>query len=139
MNITLTKFEMDLLNILLAGEDTVLSLLRKQLLGATIPLRKQTDAGFYLFFDVSEELPRIPDQISSTKDSFCFGDVDATISGLQNGASFLIWVKNGYLKQLEGYTYGEKWPTNVTDYTLRYRDEIRNITQLRKAWLFKQS
>ncbi len=138
METNFTRFEKELIDMLLVGEDPVLSLLRRQLSNATIHSRQQTRVGFYLSFEVSEETPRIIDEIPSAKPDFCFGDVDATITGLQNGASFLIWVKSGRLKELEGYTYGEEWPTELTDYVLRYRDGSRNIAALRKEWLLNQ-
>jgi hypothetical protein len=137
MTIILSKFETDLLGMLLAGDNPVLSVLRKQLQNGTIRIRTQTEAGFYLIFDIPEDLPRITDESSSTKADFCFGDIEATVKGLNNGAGFLIWVKNGYLKQLEGYTYGEKWPLELSDYVLRYRDGTRNIDKLSKEWLLK--
>lgn len=135
MSIALTKFEKELLDKLLEGEDTVLSLLREHLRNATVRSRKQSHVGFYVVFDIPELLPRITDKVSSAKSSFCFGDVDATINGSRSRAGFLIWVKDGYLQQLEGYTYGEEWPLELTDYVLSYRDGSRNIDALRQVWL----
>jgi hypothetical protein len=88
MDIAFTKFEKELIDMLLAGEDAVLSLLRRQFSGATIHSRQQTGEGFYLLFDVQEEMPRVVDELPSVKPDFCFGDVDAIINGLRNGAGF---------------------------------------------------
>ena len=135
MTITISNFEMELINMLLAGEDDILSLLRKQFSRSTIQSRTNTGAGFYTTFTIPEDIPRVSDEFPAVKSRFCFGDVDASLPELKAGAGFLIWVIDGYLNQLEGYTYGEKWPSELSNYSLAYSDKERNIETLRKEWL----
>ncbi|MFT3893688.1 MAG: hypothetical protein QM730_18825 [Anaerolineales bacterium] len=135
MNDKLLKFEEELMIMLLAGEDSVLSMLREQFESVNFFARELTGVGFYLHFNMPKEIARISDVLPSVKSNFCFGDVDATIEGLNNGAGFLIWIRNGYLTQLEGYTYGEKWPSQITDYKFYYRRGRRNIEGLHNKWV----
>jgi hypothetical protein len=135
MIIELTAFEKDLMNKLLDGEDQVLSLLREQYYHSIIVSRINTGAGFYLTFTIPDGVPRISSYIESVKSDFCFGDVAVSIPELLHGADFLIWVKNGALKQLEGYTFGEKWLTEISHYILNYRGGKRNLKTLCKAWV----
>jgi hypothetical protein len=53
------------------------------------------------------------------------GDVGATIEGVNHGAGFLIFVRDGYLKFLEGYTYDEPWPDKTDVSELKYFDVER--------------
>ena len=62
--------------------------------------RENTGAGFYTTFAVGAGRP-----LAGT--SSPLGDVGATVTGLQHGMGFMLWLKNGWLHQLEGYTYGE--------------------------------
>ena len=49
-----------------------------------------------------------------------FGDVIAEIPGLSGGAGFLLYIENGILDVLEGYSYDEPWPTSTEGFTLRF-------------------
>ena len=134
MTINISNFEMELINMLLAGEDDILSLLRKQFSHSMIRSKTNTGVGFYISFIVSEDMPRLFEELPTVKSRFCFGDVDAIIPGLRGGAGFLIWIVDGYFDQLEGYTFGEEWPSELSNYVLNYSDGERNIESLRKEW-----
>jgi len=43
------------------------------------------------------------------------------MDGLQYGAGFLIFVRDGTLKMLEGYSYSEPWPELIREFELSYR------------------
>ncbi len=120
---------------LLVGDDNILGELRLQLAHATIISRKMTGAGFYLNFSIAEDLGQITAKVPNVKSSFCFGDVDAQIDGLQNGAGFLLWITDGRLDFLEGYTYDGLWPTTIENFHLHYFSEPRDLDALRKTWL----
>lgn len=48
-------------------------------------------------------------------------DVDAEIEGLKHGAGFILLVSEGYLDQLEGYSYDEPWPKQIGQFEVRYQ------------------
>ena len=59
------------------------------------------------------------------------GDVIAKIPGLEHGAGFLLYVDNGSITALEGYTFEEPWPVVIDKFTLTYTDPTRpGLTKL---------
>ena len=62
--------------------------------------RENTGAGFYTTLDVSHRSP-----IKGVASPL--GDVGATVVGLEHGMGFLLWLRDGHIHQLEGFSYGE--------------------------------
>lgn len=112
----LNQFESDVLAKLLEGDKPELVILREQLAKARVS-RKMTGVGFYLEFTFDNGVPRLDAQ------SLQFGDVEAEIKGLEHGAGFLLFVRDGLLLMLEAYTYDEPWPAQIESYKLRYHSE----------------
>ncbi len=54
-----------------------------------------------------------------------FGDVIGDIPGLASGAGFLLYIKNGVLDMLEGYSYDEPWPESINSFNLKYMNGER--------------
>jgi len=98
---------------LLAGDGEPLETLRNQHDSAFVVGRKLTGSGFFLYFCVPAGVERL-----ANKPSFRFGDVVASIDGLQFGAGFILHVKDGSLDALEGYSYEEPWPREISNYSL---------------------
>jgi len=65
--------------------------------------------------------------------SFHIGDVDGNIDGIEGAVGFVLYVKNGYITLLEGYTNAvDTWPKSYDEIVLSYDSgEIRNIENLR--------
>lgn len=116
---TLSLFEQAVLDKLLAGNDPALVTLRAQAERVRIRARETTGVGFFCFFDVPDDAALLGHA------TFHFGDVDASMSGLSHGAGFVLFVKDGRLDRLEGYTYDEVWPSTVDDFQLRYQTDPR--------------
>lgn len=123
----LSEFEHAVLMKLLAGDHPVLAVLRTQALAARLASRTQTGAGFFLTFHVPIDAPGV-----KVKD-FQFGDVNAIVNDLQHGAGFVVFVRNGRLDTLEGYSYDEPWPEHVRDFQLSYQREPRMLSFLDSA------
>ena len=51
---------------------------------------------------------------------FCLDDVLADVEGLNHGAGFVLYVRNGVMDLLEGYCYDEPWPPVVGAFALNY-------------------
>jgi len=135
-NLTITPLESQVMEWLLAGDDNVLKVLRKQYHSSTIKSRENTGVGFYLIFDVPHD-EKIDLDTHKVKTSFCFGDIDVLITTdrVQQSVDFLIWVEDGYLAELEACTYGlAKWPEIIDDFSLRYFENYRDLEKLRKCW-----
>ncbi|WFU78336.1 hypothetical protein QA645_27830 [Bradyrhizobium sp. CIAT3101] len=72
-----------------------------------VTARENTGAGFYTTLDVSQRSP-IKDVASP------LGDVGATIAGLRHGMGFMLWLRDGQIHRLEGYSYEES--TSAIDF-----------------------
>lgn len=117
----LSPFERAVLDALLAGDEPEFLVLRSHAAAAKLSARQETGAGFILTFDVplSEQALACPD--------FHFGDVTATLEGLKNGAGFVVFIRDGRLAALEGYSYDEDWPEVMGGFTLSYERQPRPL------------
>jgi hypothetical protein len=126
----LTNLENAVLEMLVDGKAETFQLLRKQYLAARVRERHLTGVGFWTYFSIPDEVAKLP-----CNPSFRFGDVSADIKGLENGAGFLILVKDGYIHQLEGYSFGEPWPDDTNTFKLYYRSGLqRNEDEVIKSF-----
>jgi|HubBroStandDraft_1064217.scaffolds.fasta_scaffold371288_2 hypothetical protein len=123
----LTALERDVMQMLLNGDDPVLAILREQLRVATVSERKMTGVGFHTHFSVPPTTSRVLEN-----PSFEIGDIAAQVQGVQHGAGFLLFVRDGFLSFLEGFTYDEPWPEQITKYELAYINGRRDWNELRK-------
>jgi hypothetical protein len=120
MNDKFREMEARIVSMLLEGDDRVLTNLRAQLQTVKEKQRSFTGVGFFTDFEVSDDAVRL-----EGLPSFCFGDVEAEMEGLQHGAGFLIFVKDGRLSVLEGFSYDEPWPSTIGEYKLSYSGKTR--------------
>jgi len=126
----LTEIESRAMELLLHGDDPVLEILREQLRVSKVITREFTGVGFFTYFKVPENTKRI-----EGNKSFKFGDVEAEIEGLKDGAGFLLHVEKGALDVLEGYSYDESWPSDIRTFKVSYiHGPGRDISSLRKKW-----
>lgn len=95
----ITELERAVLNAvcqLLPAEDK--RALEFQIASATLHSRENTGAGFFTQW----ELIRDPDHIVRTDTTKYH--VVATISGVKDALAFILWLSDGYINKLEGYT-----------------------------------
>jgi hypothetical protein len=111
----LTTLEDRVLEMLLRGEDEVLSVLRQQAKQMQVSSRKMTGVGFYTEFVVPPEAPRV-----LGRPTLKLGDVNGTADNVKHGFGFLLYVADGALSMLEGYTYDDPWPDEVRGVVLTY-------------------
>jgi len=123
----LTQLEQELMKMLLDGDDPVLVVLREQLRVATVLERKMTGAGFYTDFSVSPIAPRCVEHLS-----FEIADLIARLKGAEHGAGFVLFIREGQLKMLEGFTFDEPWPDQITEYKLSYVKGQRDWNEVRQ-------
>lgn len=114
---------------LLDGNHPSLEILRKQY--AIAELRTDvTKSGIFVDFDLPDSVDTIPGE-----DDFHFGDVETTMKDLDHGLGFVLFVRDGKLSELEGYTYEEELPERVTDVTVQYlENDSRNLAELLPDW-----
>jgi hypothetical protein len=118
------------MELLLAGDDPTLNVLREQYRVAEVIKRELTGVGFHVAFSVPPAAAHL-----DVGKSLHFGDVKAEVEGLQYGAGFVLHVCDGAIGQLEGYSYDEPWPVNVDRFHLSYIEgDERDLATLWKKW-----
>lgn len=118
---SLTPLEQAVLSKILDGDHPIFTALRKQLEKATITSREFSGVGFFTGFTY----PATAQSLSLPIENLELGDVGAEITGIQHGAGFVLFVRDGFLQTLEGYTYDEPWPENTDSFKLKYYDPDR--------------
>ena len=118
----LTLFERAVLETFLEGDHPDLQILREQARALTVTKREMTGVGFYTNFAVPIGLETLKNQRSLQ-----IGGVSAQIAGLKNGAGFVLFVNDGLLDFLEGFTYDEIWPHEVREFRLEHDQPTRDF------------
>jgi hypothetical protein len=127
---TQAALENAVLEKLLNGKSETFQILFRQYQASTVTEREMTGAGFFTYFSVPREIPALPGA-----PSFSFGDVHAALTGLKEGAGFLLTVNKGYFHDLEGYSYEEPWPRHFELIRLFYdKNESRNEDKVIKSF-----
>jgi hypothetical protein len=103
-----TELEEAVLKMMLEGEDDVRPILRQQLPCLQVSSREFTGVGFFSHLTVDSEVPRV---VGEAK--FTLGGVEGTADNVEHGFGFVLFVENGVLATLEGFTYDEPWPSEV--------------------------
>lgn len=127
------KLANSVIEMLLSGNDPIFDLLKKQYQSAKIIKEEASSVGFYIDYDTSTA-----EQLSSNyKCSFQFGDVDGDIGEVKNAVGFILYIRNGYLSTLEGYTNTiDVWPDNDSNISLHYEAKGgRNYETLKRKCL----
>ena len=119
----LTELEKSVIESMLA--DVALSPTRVLRTDAVVVLdRELTGAGFITELRRSPELKLFGDSASMR-----WGRVGARLNAAKIETSYLLYVDDGYLTTVEGYTYGEEWPSSIEEIELY---ELATKTELAK-------
>jgi hypothetical protein len=122
----LSPLEKQVLRKLLEGQSKKLQLLQQQAELARIKTRDSTGVGFFAELSVPAELA-----IPELRKRFVLTGVSATIPGLAHGAGFALFIEEGRLMMLEGFSYDEPWPSKIEDFVLEFDQEApRDLTAL---------
>lgn len=115
----LTPLEAAVLETLLRPDGEPYSALRQQLAHASIAKREFSGVGFFTHFSLPTGAP-----IRRDVTDMQLGEVAADIDGLQHGAGFLLFVRDGVISFLEGFTYDEPWPNDSAKFTVHSHQTI---------------
>lgn len=114
----LPLIEQSAINMLLEGDDARQVALRHQLAAVRAVHRTANSAGIYAVFELDENTKRL-----EGRPSFHVADVFARSERCEE-IGFILFIKEGVIEYLEGYTYGDTYPSyKECDYAL-YR--VRN-------------
>ncbi len=105
----LNKLELTVIEMLL--ENNNCTNFKEQVKDIRVISREMTGVGFFTTLYTTKDF-------SCQKKTFKVGNVHAEINDLKYGAGFLLYIENNGLKMLEGYSYDEKWPIKITNFSL---------------------
>jgi hypothetical protein len=84
----------------------------KQLDNCQVVSRENTGCGFYTALRVDRHIAP-----SEFKERELIQGVHVSCPELQHGAGFILYIQNGYLHSLEGYTFvDEQWPEKISSF-----------------------
>jgi hypothetical protein len=114
----LTELDAGVLRLAPAGGYPGAAILREQIRAITSVRRTFTGVGFYADLEVDHAAVA---GATHTPNAVMDG-ISAQMRGLEYGAGFAVFVDQGHLSQIEGFTYDEPWPDKVTGLVLRTDD-----------------
>lgn len=117
----LTNLEQAVLDKLLSGKHPVLATLRAQAEKARLVERQRSGVGFFCAFEVPLGVPTV-------EGDFQIDDVHGELPSLAHGAGFVLFVRDGRLDMLEGFSYDEPWPQVEEQFQLTYLREPRELS-----------
>jgi hypothetical protein len=101
------SLEQQLMDLLLQGDHPVLTILRQQYAVAKIVSRKLSGVGFFLHFEVPENVPLL------VPPNFEAGGMSIDLENVPSGADCILFVRKGKLHFLECYTFADPWPDRI--------------------------
>lgn len=119
--ISFEDFEKAVMEKLLEEDTSVNKILQEQYKKAQVEDRIFTGVGFFTHFKISEDSPCVIEPVE-----YGYGNVSGKINGIDIG--FVLFIKNGIMTCLEGYTYYTSWPDLITHYEL-WHDEKQIVSK----------
>ncbi|MDR1202997.1 MAG: hypothetical protein LBL58_15395 [Tannerellaceae bacterium] len=119
------NFEQKLMPLLIeTSEYSEKEKIKKQYENAYISGRKFTGVGFFTDFIVEDKSLYLPREINLE-----LGRIHVDLEGTTMGAGFILFVSNGVIDTLEGYTYGEDtWPKKIKKYSFKLINNDGTLT-----------
>ena len=115
----LTPLEKAVLDAMLDKSGEPFETVRQQLAQATVAKREFSGVGFFTHFVVPADA-RVRHDLPPME----IGDVGAEFPSLQHGAGFLLFIRDGIVSMLEGFTYDEPWPTNTDEFRVHKQKAV---------------
>lgn len=81
--------------------------LTRQYNSATVVGRDINSHGFYTRFEVKDKDAAIDESVKQ------LGENQWNLNDLKYGSDYILWIKNGLISCLEGFSYGEPWPKKI--------------------------
>ena len=112
MSAQLTPLESAVVDKLLEKHPAFADAVREQLSHASVSGRDYSGVGFFTKFAIPPDAP-VRRELGNVE----LDGVGAEIPGVEHGAGFILFIRDGVISCLEGYTFGDaKWPDSVTDF-----------------------
>jgi hypothetical protein len=115
----LTALERAAIDVLVSGDDLAADpvtsqILKRQVSAIVAADREPTGDGIFIWLRLGPAAHVVPG-----RPRIVLSGVHASVDGLANGVGFVLFVEDGLLDLLEGFTYDEPWPQVVGEFTLQ--------------------
>ena len=97
---------------IIAEDSIIAEVLEKQYKSARVISREFSGVGFFTNYEISDNSLRLADSLNLE-----LGNTQARLEGLKHGVGFVLFIRDGLIKTLECFTYGEPWPAIITAYS----------------------
>ena len=84
--------------------------LARQYNSAIVTKRTVNSPGFYTNYEIGDKTASLGDGVDLQ-----LGENQWNVNGLKYGSDYILWVKNGFISSLEGFSYDELWPNEITE------------------------
>ena len=102
------EFEKIIINDIIEQYPEYKSKLQAQFATSTVQKREFSKYGFSTYYAVEASQETLGDGVDLQ-----LGKHQWKINGLQHGSDYILWIKNGFISSLEGFSYSELWPNEV--------------------------
>ncbi len=106
------EFEQAVMHKIMEHDTAINKILREQYKRAHIQDRSFSGVGFFTDFIVPNNIPHIIQHVE-----YDYGDVKAIINDI-DGYGFILFIDDGVMTLLEGYTWRDSWPDTIYSYSL---------------------
>ena len=110
---SLTSLENAVLGVMLENPGQQFDAIRQQMAHALVGRRELSGIGFFTHFIVPLDAP-----VRRDLPNMELRGVAAELPGVQHGAGFVLFIRAGVIKMLEGYTYDEPWPETTDGFKI---------------------
>ena len=114
-----TPLEKAVLDMMLDKPGEQFDVVRQQLAHATVSKREFSGVGFFTNFAVPTDA-----HVRRDLPPMEIGDVGAEFPSLQHGAGFLLFIRDGVVSMLEGFTYDEAWPERTDEFKVHKQEAV---------------
>ena len=104
-----SEFEKLILDDIVAQYPEYAPNLARQLASARVGKRTIYAHGFYTEYEIEDRDARIEGATTPT-----LGKRQWKLNDLRYGSDYILWLREGYVAGLEGFSYGEPWPEEIT-------------------------
>ena len=127
---SLSPLESAALELILDRDGPGFAELRQQLDGARVIDREFTGVGFYTSIAPNPRAPRSTYRERHVNAAELDGlDVGAELDGLHRGAGFILWLEEGRIDTLEGYSYDEPWPEEISTFRVFHAEINKTVVE----------
>lgn len=113
------EFEKAVMHKMLDKNNQISEILQEQYKRSQIIKRDFTGTGFFTDLEMAQDAPHVTESIEGG-----FGDVIASINGSSFDFGFVLFIVDGVMTCLEGYTWADEWPEVIYEYQLKHSDDL---------------